>query len=911
MQTWRTMGSSLRLGAVLLVAIGCAIALHAKLETWSDAAGGGVVALPTDAGVGQRASDGDEEGLAVLGSPAARLAVSGMSAALGAPAADADDGGPTRGLVHDPDGRPIDGARIAVVEWSPRAMFAPPVDTDRAHARATTDAQGRFEFSGEGAWPATLVAWAQHDAFPSARFGPCSRAELEGAVIRFERGDTFRGAVVDAAGARVAGAQVLLIAPSIEAVLELDFAREPIDVLRTGADGRFESVPQPDRPLALLAIGPDGVALARGLRPGTGDLLLRLEPGVQVRGQLVDAVSGAPVEGRLGVPALPGWTASSDAAGHFALRLPFADERSRARGWDVVVRSNSHLEAQRVVQSEALGVVWRLDPRPRLCGRAFLSDGRPAAGAWLELDDPAAAGADGPAFVVDEAGEFDWPLPRELRSETLRVRHASDQHARIGPLSLASGEPSKAIDVHLSAPSQTTGLVRDAGGQPLADVLVEAFGSSAGNPLAQLSAKPERRARTEGDGTFALRLDRERSWTLRFSRPGFRSEVLETTPSSPSRLDIVLRAGGLLAGRVFDEDGTPVAGVEVVRIDKLGVASTRTTAAGEFRFDGVAALDQALACESGEHVPFLERGLRPDQGELFVQLTRGAFVRGHVFDGQSAAPLTSFEITRVRIDPGADELDQLIGELALPQSSEDGTFEVGPLAPGSYLLRIDVPGFTPWESGELVVAHGRGVDGLSVPMQRGLTFDGLVLDPHGDPVPNAEVRLYAATDPTSALQRRREARTGLRLRSVAAFETGSRGRCRRRGLAPGAYYVVVEADGFLQFNADVELPSAAGQLEFRLASALSVSGTAWFGDGTPAAAATVFTQGESEAAGGPFFVTARTRADGGFELEGLDPEQSYRIVANVRDPATGDFRVGTQTIELGRTSLQDVTMIIP
>ncbi len=234
----------------------------------------------------------DESGVARLVTPAGPVAVraTGPDACALPVVANVPldtDASPLRLVV--PPREPLSGWVVSAVDERPVAG-AVVLALDDPELRTTTDAAGRFTLGvprqGRVAAFARGLGWRSYRV-PAA-------GDLE---MRLAPGQRVRGRVVDAAGAGVAGARLVAVAPIFESA-GIERVLGPV----TGDDGAFdfdwlpETAPGSDSDVLVLA-GRRGRGLSDAVRPG-GDapVTLSLAGERTVRGRLQRA-SGAPCEG--------------------------------------------------------------------------------------------------------------------------------------------------------------------------------------------------------------------------------------------------------------------------------------------------------------------------------------------------------------------------------------------------------------------------------------------------------------------------------------------------------------------------------------------------------------------------------------------------------------------------------------
>lgn len=504
--------------------------------------------------------------------------------------------------------------------------------------------------------------------------------------------------------------------------------------------------------------------------------------------------------------------------------------------------------------------------RPPGCRAGRVLDrltGKPIAGAfvWPREDPGAAVRTDraGIYTLVDPpAGELDAAAVRYLPAEAVARRQVTG--GLTGP------------DFLLSPGAAVAGAVVDSRGRPLPEVELEAV--PAGSLPMDAPGAP-RRVRSDAKGRFAIGgLDPALSWTLRAIRPGFLPGTLSLGNLKPlalkSDLRIVLRPGRPAFGRVIDEAGRPLAGVEVSllpaeqagwpEIGREQVAQASSDAKGRFTLDMLPAARVDLEARARGYAPILVRGLTIPPGEKAfdlgsVVLPAGERVEGYV-ESPDGQPLEGVEIHVERTDLTAARLTWA----GLPPretgtvTGADGRFELDGLKAGEPVIlsvsrqgygRASVPGLQPPLD-----------EPVRVVLSPASRLAGRVLNEKNDPVVAALVLL-----------RREHGMVGM-------GHTDGEGRFTLETLPAGRFTLDTSAQGYLPGRRDgIEIAAGSDpeDLEIVLLRGAALEGTVQAPDGNPAVGARVWAM---PAATDGFnllsiFPEARTDGDGRYRLEGL------------------------------------------
>jgi protocatechuate 3,4-dioxygenase beta subunit len=573
------------------------------------------------------------------------------------------------GRVHDERGLPVEGCsvRARMANEEPEASL---LHIHRGPYTRTSDA-GRFLLTGltSGEW------------------------RVEGSA----RGHATSGVLLTLP----AGGPVTLVLPREARVIGvvLDAAGDPVDgavvrAERRDADGLFaeESRDETDRRgvfrLSGLAFGTFLLgAQARGSAPSAPvevellaggaveDVVLRLQPAARLTGEVVDSdgreVVGVPIQ--LEAPGVRR-DDFTDGSGAFAFEdLPVGRGRVSTHtrdgelGCEVALRAN---ETTHVRLAPASALV-------RLRGRVT-AGGEPLAHAQLR----ASRGADGDATfaaaaVADDAGVYALVLPG-AGSYWVAVSSSTPELGWQVPLDVPEAmELVHDLDVPLG---RVSGRVTDARGNPLADIVV--------------ASEPEQHehgrhgsssATTDALGRYALALPPGNHAVL--ARGGADHAAARigglvlAEGEHRSGVDLVLRPGGTLAGRVRRADGTAAPEVELFADGAPFPRSLRsigrTGRDGRFEIEGLepgtltlvagvraaASRPQRIEIRAGEtHTAELELSPATDV-HLLVRDARGALVGSDV------------------------ELHDENGARQVVRSGERaGDLRLGPLLPGRYRI---------------------------------------------------------------------------------------------------------------------------------------------------------------------------------------------------------------------------------
>ncbi len=195
---------------------------------------------------------------------------------------------------------------------------------------------------------------------------------------------------------------------------------------------------------------------------------------------------------------------------------------------------------------------------------------------------------------------------------------------------------------------------------------------------------------------------------------------------------ILVGRGVTVRGLVVDEAGQPAPHVRLRSFGRQDLgAEVRSDDKGAFAIAGLAPGRYALAGESDDYVfasspTPVELGTHDVDG-VRVRVRRGMRVHGRVQPPQACA---------IRLASEAPMAGPALGGRAQADARPDGTFELGPIAPGSYTARARCPS---GDEGAAKVEVQRGGGDLTIAVTRGASIAGRVVDAKGTPVAGASV----------------------------------------------------------------------------------------------------------------------------------------------------------------------------
>ena len=225
-------------------------------------------------------------------------------------------------------------------------------------------------------------------------------------------------------------------------------------------------------------------------------------------------------------------------------------------------------------------------------------------------------------------------------------------------------------------------------------------------------------------------------------------------------IDFSLPPGGVITGRIVDETGEPVVGaaVNVMRFaftngrrQLAGVSAAGTDDRGEFRIFGLPRGE--FFVQASVDAPSDVLGVRLGYAPTYYPGTpvHGEAQRVAIKAGEEVSGIT-FALSRIRtasisgvvrypdgsttiafVTARDNSANSLMGTEGLAVVRSDGTFQIGNLAPGSYILEARAMTNPDAVSRTEVVVNGRDVTGLIIEMTNGVAARGRIRFDTGDP----------------------------------------------------------------------------------------------------------------------------------------------------------------------------------
>lgn len=275
-------------------------------------------------------------------------------------------------------------------------------------------------------------------------------------------------------------------------------------------------------------------------------------------------------------------------------------------------------------------------------------------------------------------------------------------------------------------------VVAAAGGQPLHRVRVTLNGLAQNPPTAVTDMRGEFELTNVPAGTYTLTAARAGYLTIQYGQrtPREAGRPIHVVPGEPiERIEVALYKGGVIAGRIADEQGTPAPGVKVEAVEPryisgrrvaVAAAITTTNDLGEFRLASLSPGSYQLRASTTDawaaddftatfvHADTYYPGVTTSDAPVEITVSAGLEVadlamrliagRAARIDGlvedPGGLPIASQEVHLSRIFRTVGGMLLASGDGVTVRTDANGRFTIHPLAPGEFSLSTGGPSAT-------------------------------------------------------------------------------------------------------------------------------------------------------------------------------------------------------------------------
>lgn len=749
------------------------------------------------------------------------------------------------------------------------------------------------------------------------------------------------GTVVDKDGNPIPGATVELLFYSwddfsMDRLAETVGAMEPLKH-ETKEDGRFGFTYRKGKRYFISAQKEDYIQAVENLSEPKQDIVLTLTAGGAIEGNVVDAVTGQPVEdfriataedsgGGFIIPLFQKKEVDiylptdgkefHDPAGKFGVSgLAGGKYRvtSIAEGYAQSYKTGINVEPEKTTS----GILIKQQPAGGICGHVLDAIGKPIEAAEIIQRNPIHSELFGEIRLPERKilattkaqGEFEISgLPDG--TFTLQARHANycpeEQEVKV-----KKGEVTENVQFQLVQGGLISGVVlAKVDSLPIAGATVKATtGSSFIIPI-PTGTTPE--AKTDANGMFDIIKLEPGSYDLVVAAEDYADKTVEglTLKEGDSITDLIieLSQGGSLVGTVRDTNGDPIAAKMIVAVGPGGQKMTQTDEAGDYALKN---LKEGVYTAGAIEISMATRQMGASGAEMhFVRVENDKETR---LDMTVGGPRKVYGKVTLKGEPQAGIMVSLQSsnkQTAATKSqkqgsdttNENGDYEIDNLQRGEYSLgAIRMVSMMPAPLCSMEITIGDKDIEKDIELPEG-GISGKVMDAENrKPIEGATLTLEGAK--ATDIQQAAIAKLGLALGGSAT--TDGEGKYAFSIVEDGNYYVVAKKEGYAPqaLTATVRNGRGPTDLDFSLSTGETLSGRVTFSDPSRQPKQ-IHLSAKSTGGGTVYREKLSLNEQGEYTATGLAPDE-YAVSVDAIGYASGSQKV---TIRSGGGNRADFTL---
>jgi len=461
--------------------------------------------------------------------------------------------------------------------------------------------------------------------------------------------------------------------------------------------------------------------------------------GVVIDAESLSPISGAKVYSRTSEVEI----VTTDAQGRFTIYLAEFQDRSVY----VNALASGYTSRQSVVRlrkGQTQRLIFKLGPESKVVGVVKDSLDQPIKGATVSVINVFVK-----SVTTDTEGGFSFAgLDPKVTQYEIRVRHPDYTETPVG-FSPAPAGQIRHLNVCLKQGKTLFGQVTDPQGLPISGVKV---GRRHRNGA-------KNKTTTDPNGMYRLEHVPEDAWILWAAHVDYALFVQPLTVSGEpfeQRVDIQLDEPYPLYGRVTDQTGSPVPGVNVTVNDLEGARDLwkevyETNKQGEFTIPNTPNKGEICILVQGEGILNKHHTFNLGEQECVISVakaqTQTERIYGKVVDDLTNDPISSFTI-KLGYDRGVGEKIQIRTDEGLPLLSSQGFFEIGAQRLGSeYYVTASAEGYDPLTLGPIQAQASLDDPNRTLfRLKPASVASGRVVDEQGRPIPGVMVSVVSGVN---------------------------------------------------------------------------------------------------------------------------------------------------------------------
>lgn len=562
-------------------------------------------------------------------------------------------------------GTPVEGAKIELskIDYSNRIerknLVAGSATTSAdGHYRITVQDGSQFRVSASKSGAGTVVDRLPHE-FEAGSGGRIRGAREVKKDFALTPAAAVSGTVVDESDKPVAGVKVVACARAMEGRSPFPTYLPRSDV-QTDAEGRFRFDDVPTGWVGLSIHSDEYIPLDEEVEAPKKDVVLRLlTEGATLSGHVYLKSTGAAVSGAKVVLFESGKPAFRLRSRQRELETgvdgSYVFDRLPAGGYGLSVTKpplrpvpGENAQSNRIVlpaKEKKLDLDYFLYEGATIRGRVTLYETRePLEGvvvkqAWgggLEKKE-ATTGPNGEYVLTGLEGS---QISLNVEKKGYRMARLDRNMRDFVEVSFNAVKNDVTQNFEMIPAARVSGTVKTESGAPVANAQVRAYTSN--------GSSGDRKTPVEADGTYTLDVEPRSSLRVRAEAPGYPigvSDVVTIEEAPVNNVDVVMKAGCTVSGRVTAPDGKPAAGatVDVMATVQIGhsqigegIKTVTADESGAFRIDDLPGMEIGLTARKDGYAPTEPERITLSPGEVktgvALQLGATHFIAGRVTD---------------------------------------------------------------------------------------------------------------------------------------------------------------------------------------------------------------------------------------------------------------------------------------
>lgn len=410
--------------------------------------------------------------------------------------------------------------------------------------------------------------------------------------------------------------------------------------------------------------------------------------------------------------------------------------------------------------------------RVRYSGRVLDEDGKPIAGAIVDMDYPKNQMiAEGGKAMTDDEGRFSRLLPPDADRVRVTVNHPAFLGSRTlnlpTPATSALRDGTAVMTLKRGLPLE--GVVLDDAGKPVFNALVMTNGSTFWTPGPENEPGEDATSpRTDRQGKFRVEALPEGVREIGVLTDDFAPKVFKVEVKSwMEPVELKLSRGEDYSGRVVDLDGKPIEGASVGCDDWTTVGGrgdrrplvrfTKTDADGRFTLRALPTEGEFRVSANAGKQGYLSNGFKYSAGGTnpdTITLFKPAVITGVVRDAETDQPITEFQVRPGWYWREGDEFDESSFDGVAKVKNAEGKFSKkiqrislgGGGEPPAFAAMIVARGYLPAMTPKVYL--GKPYEPFVIKLKKGTPIAGVVKDEAGKPVQGAQAVFVGPKDVT-------------------------------------------------------------------------------------------------------------------------------------------------------------------